>query len=183
MKNVLIGSFLGAIVFFLWGFIYWSILPTGPMIFGKTSDEEALAKQLKQSLPTAGTYYIPEPELMYSDEEEYSRRHQAGPVATVFIFPEGKPVMPARTFILGFLGFFASVLLMGFVLQMAAPVLKTYGSRVCLVLTAGLIGVALSDLGPPVWYWFPWGLWVGTAIFHITGWLLVSLILARFVKA
>ena len=102
MKNVLIGSFLGAIVFFFWGFIYWSILPTGPMIFGKTSEEEVLAKQLKQSLPTAGTYYIPEPELMYSDEEEFTRRHQAGPVATIFIFPEGKPVMPARTFILGF---------------------------------------------------------------------------------
>jgi hypothetical protein len=183
MKQVGIGGFLGAIVFFMWGFIFWSLLPISSMIFDKVPEEEKLAGQLKQSISQAGTYFLPDPDLMVSNPEEFARRHEAGPVATIFIDPQGLPVMPPSVFLLGFLNMLVSTLFMGCLLQKAAPVLKSYASRLGFVMTAGFIGIVLSDLGPPIWYSFPWSLWTATAIFHITGWLFVGLVLAKFVRA
>ncbi len=182
MKQVGIGSFLGALVFFVWGFIFWSLLPTGPMIFDKVPEEEKLAGQLKQSISQTGIYYMPDPDLMVSNPDEFVRRHEAGPVATLFIYPQGLPVMPPSVFLMGFLSMLTSTLFMGCILQKAAPVLKSYRSRLGFVMLAGLIGVVLSDLGPPIWYNLPWSLWTATAIFHVTGWLLVGLVLAKFVQ-
>lgn len=183
MKQVGIGGFLGAIVLFLWGFIFWSLLPISSMIFDKVPEEEKLASQLKTSISQTGTYFLPDAALMVSDVDEFVRRHEAGPVATIFIHPKGLPVMPPSVFLMGFLGMFASTLFMGCLLQKAAPALKSYGSRLGFVMLAGLIGIALSDLGPPIWYNFPWSLWTATAIFHVTGWLFVGLVLAKFIRA
>jgi hypothetical protein len=182
MKNVLIASIVGAVVFFAWGFIFWSALPIAPLIFQQADDEVALAEQLRKSIPATGTYTLPGMQMATSDFEEFTRRHEAGPVAMIFIYTEGRPVMPPSVFLIGYIGMLIGVFLVALLLQKAGPVLGSYSSRLAFVVLAGSIGIPISDLGVPVWYQLPWSLWIANAIFHLTSWIFVGLVLAKMVK-
>lgn len=178
--RVLIGVVLGAVALFIWGFVFWGLLPTPTSIFRTFSDEAAVAEALKSNAPEPGVYTVPDASLMGRDAAEYTSRHESGPVAMVFIHPAGLSVMPPSMMVKGFLNMLASVFLMALLLGMAAPALGTYSRRVGFVFLAGLVSVVFIDLGQPVWWRHTWDYWLANAVYHALGALIVGLILARF---
>jgi hypothetical protein len=180
MQRVLLAALAGAVLYFLWGFIFWVVLPIGPMVFQQAADEPALAEQIRRSIQQPGTYLVPGMELMTTDAAEFTRRHEAGPVATLFVHSAGRPVMGATVLLGGFATMFASTLLMSVLLKVTA--IPCYAGRVIVVCLAGLAGIFLGDLGFPFWYDWPWHLWLASAVFHVSGWLLVGLVLAAIVR-
>lgn len=182
MKKVIIASVIGAVVLFVWGFVFWALLPIGPMIFS-TADEPAstaLVEALKD-LPESGTYSVPPADLFTSDPEEFIRQHEAGPNATVFLYLEGRPPMSVSTYVFGYLNMLVAVFVAASLLHWAAGALTSYAMRIVFVVAVGLVGVVLSDLGNPLWWNQPWGLYVANAIYHVSGWCLVGLALAKIV--
>jgi hypothetical protein len=180
MKRELTGAFLGSLVFFVWGFVYWAVLPIGPIVFRQADDEVALARQIQLSIKEPGSYMVPGMELMTSNGEEYTRRHEAGPRATLFVYPQGRPVMSPMSLLGGFATMFASVFVMALVLRMAAQ--PRYAARVGIVILGGSTGTFLGDLGFPFWYDWPWLLWLASAAFHLSGWVLTAVIVAAVVR-
>jgi hypothetical protein len=179
MKRLL-GVVLGAVVLFIWGFVFWGLLPTPASIFQDLTDESAVSDVLRSNAPASGVYAIPDASLMGRDAAEYGRRHESGPVAMIFIHPAGLPVMPPSMMAAGFLNMLVFVVLMSLLLGMAAPALETYGRRAAFVFLAGVVAVAFIDLGQPVWWRHTWDYWLANAAYHAVGALLVGLVLARF---
>ncbi len=180
MKRGLIAALLGALLYFVWGFVFSVVLPFGPMVFRQTSDEPALARQIAVSISSPGSYSVPGTELMASDPAEYKRRREAGPRATLFVYPKGRPMISLVALLGGFGTMFAATSLMT-VLLVLVPT-ASYARRVLIVLLAGIAGIFLGDLGFPFWYDWPWGLWLASAAFHLSGWLFVALLLAAIVR-
>lgn len=179
MKGVLIGSLIGSIVLFLWGFVFWGLLPvTGTVI---ESAPPSLAQELR-ALPKSGTYLIPSIDLYESDEVEFERQHEAGPIATLYVRKEGAEAGSASTMGLGLLHMFAGTLLMGLLLKSVAGGMPAYGSRVLFTWIAGSIGAFVADVSPIIWWLHPAPLHVAELVYHIAGWGLVGFILARFVR-
>ncbi len=180
MKRASIAASLGALLYFVWGFVFWVVLPFGPIVFRQTGDEPALARQIAISIPSPGSYTVPGTELMASDPAEYKRRREAGPRATLFVYPKGSSMISLVSLLGGFGTMLAATSLMTLLLVLVQP--AGYARRVLVVLLAGATGIFLGDLGFPFWYDWPWGLWLASAAFHLSGWLFVALLLAAIVK-
>ncbi len=178
--RVLLGVVLGAVALFMWGFVFWGLLPVPTSIFRSFTDDAIMAEALKSNAAEPGVYTVPDASLIGRDAPEYTRRHESGPVAMVFIHPGGLSVMPPGMMAKGFLNMLASVFLMAVLLRMAAPALETYSRRVGFVFLTGLVAVVYIDLGQPVWWRHTWDYWLANGLYHAVGALIVGLILARF---
>ncbi len=179
MKKLVLGALLAAVAIFVWGFLFWAT-PLSAPVFKQAPDEAAVTQSLAANLPATGTYYIPDPR---SDAADFEARHQAGPLVTIFYREAGTPAMTPTVFLLGFLHMFISMLLAGLLLRLAAPALRTYGSKVVFVVLAGVAVGVWGNLGDPIWYYQPWTYHLMTTLYDIIAWGLGGLILARFVQA
>lgn len=179
MKGVMIGSLLGSIVLFVWGFLYWGVLPvTDDLLEGAPP---ALAQEVRD-LPRSGVYTVPDMALYDQDEAEYNRQHESGPIAMLFVRKQGTQVGSPATFGMGFLHMFASALLIALILRSIAAGMPSYGSRVLFVLVAGSAGAFMSDIGPIIWWLQPAGMHVANFVYHVVGWGLLGLVLGRAVR-
>jgi hypothetical protein len=179
MKSVLIGSLIGSIVLFLWGFAYWGLLPISGMVF--VDAPPSLTQELR-TLPRSGTYLVPGMDLYERDEAEFRRQHQTGPIATLYVRKEGANPGSPSTIGLGLLHMFVSVVLMGMLLRSVAGVMPVYGSRALFTWIAGSVGAFMADISPIIWWLQPAPLHVANLVYHVVGWGWVGLILARFVR-
>jgi hypothetical protein len=72
--------------------------------------------------------------------------------------------------------------LAGLLLAVTVRNLRPYFSRVLFVFFLGLFAAALIDLPQGIWYHRPWALPLFDATYHVTGWLMVGLVLGYFVR-
>jgi len=177
MKKLWIGATLAAVALFVWGFIFWALLPTPWLVLRGAPDEVALASSVAQALPGPGVYVLPHPHG--SDEAEAARRAVEGPILQIILSAGRDPMSPAM-FLGGFLHMWISALLMGWLLMRFAPA----GYRGALLCAAGMAGAAAvwGNLGKPIWYAQPWGFHLLNAVYDFTGWVLAGAVLARFVR-
>ncbi|HUG10896.1 MAG TPA: hypothetical protein VMM36_07775, partial [Opitutaceae bacterium] len=180
MNKYILGSFLAALAFFLWGYLYWAVSPLPKSIIHTSPDGDAAGAMLKQMFPNDGMYTVPGMSL---DEETRHAHHEAGPIATVHIKHAGAPAMTAKYFIVGFAHCWVSALLLTFLLVKASPaVLASYGSRVWFVTLTGVAIAVVSDFSFPVYWGHPWPVYILNAVHIIGGVLVTGLVLAKFVK-
>lgn len=180
MNKYILGSFLAALVFFFWGFIYWAISPASKMVIHTSPDDAAAGAALKQFFPNDGMYTVPG---MGLDQETMNARHLAGPIATVHIKHAGAPAMSAKFFVVAIAHCWVSTLLLTFLLVKASPsVLASYGSRVWFVTLTGVAIAVVSDFSFPVYWGHPWPVYLFNAGHIIGGMLVTGLVLAKFVK-
>ena len=177
--KVLVGIVLSAVVMFVWGFLFWTVLPFSKAILRNAPDETALAQALSAQLKDSGVYVLPGM-IAGQSEAEYTSRSKAGPLAWVIFRREGiDPVRPA-TFLAGFVHMLASVTLMAWLLRLAGP--GTYTGRLGVALVASLAGAVFSNLGKPIWWIQPWDFHILNFAYDITSWALAALVLAHFVR-
>jgi hypothetical protein len=182
MKRVVIGALLSAVAVFLWGFLYWNVLPLRKSVYQPIPGEARMAEGLRSALPETGVYELPT-QLSGESMDAALKRYEAGPIAEIIFLRDGaKPYAPSR-FIGGFLHMFLSALLMGSLLLMVlSPRLASYGSRVGVVVIAGLAGALFAHLTYPIWYFHPWNLAMLRFFYDLSCWVVTGLILARFVR-
>ncbi len=178
MKNLVLGALLAAVVLFAWGFVFWGLIPNAGVQMHP--DEAALQQHLAEGIPETGAYYVPFP--AGADDTESMARHEAGPIAFLFIRLEGRPLMPVSTMIGGFLHMLITALLIGMLLRMLLPSLPAWRDRVLFVALAGLAAALWSDFTVPIWWHTPWAFFVWLAVYDIIAWTLAGAVLARFVR-
>ena len=172
MKKLIIGSFLSAIAYFAWGFLYFGVIQAPYSVIGPAIDETAL--MLKEDLPEDGVYLYPIPTA--DNSHELMKR---GPIAMVHIKRDGFE-NPAGMMIKGFLHGWAYCILLAFLLKQICK--KTgYTGRVGFVLLAGAAGALLSRFGDAIWWHQSWAWQFTYFAYEAIGSGFIGLILAKFI--
>lgn len=85
MKKWLIGSFIGAILVFLWQFLSWTILPTHSGEAKYTAAQTEIMNSLSASIKEDGVYMLPTtpPGTSMTDREKIMKENEGKPWATV----------------------------------------------------------------------------------------------------
>lgn len=177
--RILVGSLVAALAMFAWGFVFWTVLVPAPRVFGEALDEPALSEALVTYLPVTDVYFIPE---WQADRAVLESRFGTGPVATIFFRREGVDAMSPRTFALGYLQMLAACLVAAVLLHRCRSALSGFGSRVGVVLLAGLCGSVLITTSGPIWWHQPWSFHRLYLVYAAVAWLLAGCALAGLIK-
>lgn len=176
MKST-IGVILAAVAMFAWGFVFWMVLyPDG--VLHTAPDDAAAQAALTDHFPEPGVYAVPGNKMA---SEAWIERHRAGPVAQVII-AAGRDPMATRVFIKGFVHVLAVAALLGILLKLVSPTLRSYGARFGFVVLAGITASVYFNLALNVWWYWPmeWLLWNG--FYDIVNWAVAGLVLAGLVR-
>lgn len=177
--RIVLASLAAALVIFAWGFVYWTVLMPAPRLFGEPADEAALSEALVTYLLETDTYYVPG---WTSDTEAWQERFATGPVATIFFHREGVDAGSPLPFLYGYLQTALACLLIAILLYRCASALPSYGSRIGVVLLAGLGGTVLVTLGGPIWWHQPWRFHLIHLVYAAVAWLLAGFVLGALIK-
>jgi len=178
MKRLILGVVLAAVAWFIWGAVFW-MGPWSSWAFSTVADDAAAGAALVETFGETGVYVVPG---NTDDQAAWTERHRAGPVALVHVQVEGVEPMSPGVFLHGFLHMLASTLLIALVLRVVLPCLPSYGGRVTFLLLVGVAAAVASNLAKPIWWYQSWSFHTVHAIFDVTSWLVVALVLAAFVK-
>lgn len=177
MKKLLLGSFLAALAVFFFGAAFW-MSPPAMKIFGSPDPHDPFAKCLMEHLPASGAYIYPGPGGTAEERDASARK---GPQALIHFQREGMPLLDPTQLFRGFLVIWVTMSLLALLLQLAAPALPTYGSRVLLMMVTGLVVASNSDLGATVWWLHSAPFAATNALFNLISFTIAGLILAKFV--
>ena len=180
MKRLLIGALLASVAMWFWGFLFWGISPLPAQFLRSVPDEAALAEKLKAAIPETGVYLVPNMGAGVS-QEEFTKRHLAGPLAQIVYVREGDEPMSAAVLGGGWVHMLVCALILGWIL-LYVPGPTTFGSRYCILALAGTAAAVWSNLGKPIWWHQPWGFHILYAIYDLTSLLLAAVILAWYVR-
>ena len=178
MKQWALGSLLGAIVMFVWGFIYWGTGAVDPFSHASGEGEAAVATALASSLPGAGVYFVPD--MANGTVDEWVERHKAGPIAMVSFQSAGADPQSPTTMLAGFVHMLVTVGVLGAALLLAG--LSGFADRFRLAAVIGVAATVFANLGDPIWFHAPWGFHLTVAIYDIVAWLVAGAVLAYFIK-
>jgi ornithine decarboxylase len=178
MSRVLTGSVIAGIAVFLWGFVFWGMMPLAYSSLSRTADDAAAGRALAEHLPRTGTYLVPG---RHNEARAQESLFEAGPVAMVFFNREGRPMMSGMQMAQGLGHSILVALVLGLALYFFGGAVAGYGERVALLGVIGLASAVTVPLANMIWWYFPagWQLW--NALYQAVTWLIMALILAHFV--
>ena len=177
--RLIVASLLSGLVVFVWGFLFWNVLSPPSSTFQPAHDPAALSEALIPYLPESGTYFVPE---TGTDPAAQRQAYAIGPIATIFLRRDGSDASAAVQLGLGYLSIALACLAVALLLYRCASALPGFGSRVGVVLLAGLAGSLLLDLGSPIWWYRPWHFHLLELVYAGVGWLLAGCVLAALIK-
>ena len=106
------GAVVGAIVLFLWGWLWFAAIPFGDAPFSKLPNEAAIVQTMVDAKLEKGTYIYPRMETADAAAmEEWTRQHKQGPLFEVRYHPGGVDPMQAGMMVNGFLHFLLSAII------------------------------------------------------------------------
>jgi len=188
IKQLTLGTALGAIVLFLWSFIAWTFIPwPGDPIRSFTNDDAVIAA-MKANVLRSGVYLLPNEvkrtpgmtdEQYKKAEQDAMNRMTQGPMifASVRLEPMGS--IP-KYFVLGFLTDLFVALLATILLLQTTKL--SYGARVAFVVGLGAIIFAGGHLDEWNWWSFSNAYIAMQLSVLLIGWFLAGLVIAIFVR-
>lgn len=186
MVRYLLGALLSAIVVFFWGYVFWGLSPIPYFFMHRFNDQTEVGKVLERNAPESGVYFLPFPGDATSPDPEVRKalleNHRKGPLVEVQYNKEGDDMESPVIYAAGFGQILLSSLLVGLLLWMALPNLKTYPMRVLFVFLAGVFASAAITLAGPIWFYHPWQGAANVAIHHLVGWLLAGLVMGLVMR-
>ena len=189
--RIVLGGVLGAVVLFVWGFLYWVVLSERLLPYKHMTDEAAVVEVLQENLTETGIYWFPMPQHdpdpdATADEkqaakEAYAERHRQGPLGAVSYLVEGREVMPLSRLAKGFVINFASALIASIMLCCACG-RRGYAARVAFVFGLGLFVAVSVHLIARNYMFDPLDFTLLKIGDSVVGWLLAGLAIAAVVK-
>lgn len=186
MKKLLLSGLLGMIVYFLWGFLAWTVLPLHqntirPLPSGLN---DAVSSIAERGLATGAYFYPQQPENMENEEamSQYTTRHNDGPLLTLLYRAEGVPIMHWSLFVKALVLYFIISFLLAFLLRMVVEYLESLPQRMLFVAVLGLLGALSTYLDHWVWFYYPLGYSVMMSVDLVIRWLLLGLVIGLIIK-
>ena len=190
MIKLIIATFVGAFILFLWGAISWMALPIHHQSLWYTPAQDTILEVINNNIDESGAYMLPTADNrnVKTFDPDYEREHQklqeenqGKPFAMIFYVKEGMQ-MDARQFITGYVFNFISVLIAVIILLAAGDKLKSFYMRWWIVM---LLAVIISIEGYLVnWNWmgYPWHYIKGSIVDNLIAWGLCGIWLAWYLR-
>jgi hypothetical protein len=192
MKKILIGSLVGAVILFVWGFLSWAILPMHLQTYMYTPAQDSILKILEENNLESGAYLMPmadnrnvtsSMDSKYHEEMERVMAESKGkPMASVFYLREGH-IMNSGTMLRGFFFCFLATLAASIVLFPGMMAMSSFFGRWWLALMVGLLITAAGPLIQFNWMGIPWNYTVDMIMDHLLNWSVLGLWFAYYFKS
>lgn len=168
VRKLILAVIAGAVVLFLWGFVWYAALPFHEQSMQTFSNDSDVAVTLNAGTDGAGVYYYP------STQEEMATE----PFALVVYDPAGSPSM-GRLMLKGFVGNLVASFLVSLLLLTCVDPAASFGKRVGFVVVVFLAAGALCRLQDSTWWHYPNSYVAFEFGFLLVGGALVGLVTAR----
>ena len=174
----ILGVVIAAVVWFVWGFVFWTVIPYQKSVLKPLPGGEAVAKVLQASGLETGVYILPGGDPM--NDEAAKARFESGPIATLMYQKEGKNPADTKVFLHGLLHMLGSAFLLAIVIATAGR--RTFFGRYMLVIWIGLFVAIWAEMSDVIWFSFPLEYACLAQTYHVSSLLIVGAILAFFVR-
>ena len=176
MKNILIGSFVGAIILFGWQAISWTATGIHDDAYKYLPNQDAVMQSLSSQLPGDGQYMVPRSKPGVSSEEEmkYNEEMMGKPLA-IITYQASYHHSMVTAMVRGFLISFVCVLLVCLVLRRFDLAYRNFLSVFTSVLTFGVVCFLYVWYNQHNWFQTPWDVLWGEMIDCLVSWGLCGL--------
>jgi hypothetical protein len=180
MQRLTLAALLGGLVMFLWGAVWHMTVPMERQGIDFLSNDEPLVAALRAAPTEAGMYFFPGMPADDSDAalEEYTQKYATSPAGLLVYRPVGGEMMPPSMLVVEYVSNVLCALIAALV---AAGLPGTTRRRVLSISAFGVAGWLATGVSHWNWYHFPLDFEVAEGIELVVGWLLVGLVVTRFV--
>jgi hypothetical protein len=183
VNNLIKCSLIGGIILFLWSAFFWVVLPWNVCQRMHFSDEQEVAKVIKNNAPQSGIYVLPNlhqhennPEAMKMAKE---RMHH-GPFVFAAVSLHGKNHMLMKAMAQSLI---YKIIIAGFVAWLLLQTTKLgYKKSVKFVTIAGLATALAATVPYSIWFGFSGAFLFCMVIELVIGWFLAALAIAKLSK-
>ncbi len=189
MLRVILGSILSAILMFVWGFVVWGIVATMlPDKLGRFRPYKELPAEAQTAVLSAmqgvepGTYQYPPMDFSTKEAQEESEKlAAAGPF---LLIGHGTNIQQNVniTYAIGFAHMLFAAFLMGSLLRIAAPAIKSFGSRMFFIVAMGLTGTVYILGRDIIWYHQEMGHYFFLAGYYLGSFILAGIVLGAMIR-
>lgn len=169
-KGIIKGAIIGGLIFFVWSFVSWMVLPWHKGNLQTFKSERQMRSVISENCKTDGIYMMP------SKEEDMGKGPRV--FASVTLKPSGS-IVPH--IVIGLINNLVSAFFIAWMLTCVSC--TAYFSRVIYVTGFGLVAWLINIV--PAWNW--WGYspsWIGVELAdNLIGWFLAGLAMAGLVKS
>ena len=189
MKRIVLAAVLGGLTLFVWMFVAHEILGLGEMGVGEIPNEAVVLSAMRGAIPEAGFYIFPgfgpgpKPtrEQQHAAMPAYMKKYEQSPHGVLVYHPPSGPFSFAaalgREFGLNIL----QALLAAWLISCGASG-RNYGTRVGVVVVAGVLAAISTNVEDWIWFDFPGNYIAGYMTTQIVGFVLAGFVIAAFVK-
>ncbi|MCB2212709.1 hypothetical protein KQI52_11400 [bacterium] len=183
MKQVLLGTLVGGVIFFIFLSISWTVLPFHTMAFTPLEDSKPIAEAMQANNLETGLYTVPSMTEYEANSEEFIERHKAGPVVPFLVYyAEGLEMMSAMMYVKGIIMALLAAGIVSVMMKLAGRRLRRYPLRVLVATAMGVFAAVIGPLTLGNWMMFPAG-YVWAEVFdQVIGWTFAGAGIAAFVK-
>lgn len=189
LKRIILGAVAGAVIVFLMSSIFHMATHLGEVGIQNAPNEDAIMAALSSSIHEPGFYFFPgmnntpgrSKEQVTADMNAYLAKYKQGPTGILIYSPGGVELNYGKLLLNQFLFGLAAAFLLAWVLQTTASA-TTYGTRVLIVIAAGLFGAALYSLPYWNWYNFPTNYIESEIGTMVVSWAVAGLAMAAIAK-
>lgn len=189
--RAILGALAGAVVLFCWGAAFWMFFAGafGGLRMLEPAQEQAVVATLNAQIPETGVYYFPGMPTHGKDapeaetrrlNDEWSARHEAGPLGLIQYTREGAGIMEPVLFVRGFgINLISTVLVSILVVMAGAGGFLQRFAVVAIFGVATSIAVHLIDWN---WMYTPTDYAMMLVVDTTVGWLLAGVVMAAIIK-
>lgn len=167
MKAIVLSALLGGIAVFVWGYVFWNVLPSSELAYDLSQNDRKLISFLEQR------YELPSTQVNYLAGEE------TPVVATIFLKrSDGFLSMLWQ----GLAHMIISVGLIAVLVRIMPNIPTSYVGRLSWVAMLGFVASIVANLSDPVWFTQTWSWHIVQAAYDFTFWVVAGLVVAAIVK-
>lgn len=181
--RIFIGSIVGAIVVFAWGFVAWAMLDLYGGSIQNLPNADAVIPVLKANVGKTGAYWFPVHPTDEKDEAAcaaFEEQHKAGPIGMLMYRAEGGPSMDLMVKVRGFCVYFVGSMLLSCV--MMAAQLHNFILRLAFVIISAAFAVMVCHIATWNWMMFPDKYAMAMTADVMIGWTLAGIFIAAIVR-
>ena len=183
MKRTVAGVLLGAVAYFVWGALSWTVIPWHNATVKPLPQELLITDTMKTVIKESGFYVFPGPDAVASGDEakaKWMERLRRGPVGAVAISLTGHD-MNGALYLKQFLSNVCQAALVMFILLAARDRYRTVGCRALLAGSLGLLAGVAVHVQHRLWFSFPLGFTVVNILDLTVGFAILGAVMAKFV--
>ncbi len=183
MKKAVSGIVIGAVAYFIWGALSWTVIPWHNAVVKPLPQELLITDTMKTVIKEPGFFVFPGPDAGPAGpeaKEKWLTKLRNGPVGAVAFSPTGHD-MSAALYVKQFVSNVCQAALVMFVLFAARDRYASLGCRALLSASLGLLAGLAVHVQHRLWFSFPIGFTIVNILDLTVGFAILGAVMAKFV--